>query len=103
MKNCAAITTAACVAAGFPDAAKATGSVAILASCAENCVKWQKAYDARQKKKADAAKKANADAEAEKGKATKPIGGVWNPKTGKWEVPKTPTKPKLKKTHTYKK
>ena len=67
-----------------------TGAVSVAASCAEGCVKWKRIYDQQQKEKADKKVKAG---DSEKGKA--PVGGVWNPKTSKWETKKpTPNKSK---------
>jgi len=139
------ITAAACAAAGFPTAAKGTGAVAILASCAEGCVKWQRLYAASQKAKEDAKKKndpelgqtsgpgepsgdaaKNAEEEAkarqaakaqedakvktdskakedtnageEEKKGPKPVDGVWNPETGKWETKASSSKAPANKT-----
>lgn len=64
-------------------------------------MKWKRIYDQQQKDKASKATKDKAD--LEKGKDTTtpvgnaPVGGKWNPKTGKWDV----ERPKPKKANTY--
>ena len=89
----------ACGFAGDYPNMRIAGAVSVAASCAEGCVKWKRIYDAQQKEKAD--KKTKETSDPEKGKAKEPangpVGGKWNPKTGKWDVPK----PQPKKSKTW--